>query len=193
MDNPIETPKVQVRESGSSKKPLIGVLLVILAVAGYVFYSRPLAGDVDELKADVMAAETELEGLNAELETLERAKEALGLSNEVEAFAVKKQIPAGVEQDEVIRDVREIAELHEISLKSLSFGKGSTNQQGVGSLRISSSFEGNYADLVDFLEGIENNGRLFKVNSINVQLSTLDLLRFERATFTLTMEAFYQE
>ena len=193
MDNPIETPKVQVRESGSSKKPLIGVLLVILAVAGYVFYSRPLAGDVDELKADVMAAETELEGLNAELETLERAKEALGLSNEVEAFAVKKQIPAGVEQDEVIRDVREIAELHEISLKSLSFGKGSTNQQGVGSLRISSSFEGNYADLVDFLEGIENNGRLFKVNSINVQLSTLDLLGFERATFTLTMEAFYQE
>ena len=146
MDNPIETPKVQVRESGSSKKPLIGVLLVILAVAGYVFYSRPLAGDVDELKADVMAAETELEGLNAELETLERAKEALGLSNEVEAFAVKKQIPAGVEQDEVIRDVREIAELHEISLKSLSFGKGSTNQQGVGSLRISSSFEWNYAD-----------------------------------------------
>ena len=46
---------------------------------------------------------------------------------------------------------------------------------------------------MDFLEGIENNGRLFKVNSINVQLSTLDLLGFERATFTLTMEAFYQE
>lgn len=192
MDQLIETPKVEVRETGS-KKTLIGIVLILVALVVYVFYVRPLSVSVGDLKDEVNSLQGELDVLSSQLATLDEAKDALGLSNEVEAFEVKKMIPSELQQDEVIRNIIEIAKVHDIELKSLGFGKGGTENAEVGSLRINSSFVGNYTDLVGFLEGLEQNSRLLKVNSISVQIDKLDLLGFERATFSLSMEAFFQE
>ena len=81
---------------------------------------------------------------------------------------------------------------YDIELHSISFGKGQVNEQGVASLRISASFEGNYLDLTDFLEGLEQNARLFIVDSISVQVSQAEISNIERANFSLTIEAFFQ-
>lgn len=184
--------KVEFRQT-SAVKPIIGSLLIILTVAAYVFYVRPFSASVDVLKADIVAKEEEVKTLTAKVQQYEAATKELGLSNEVERFEVTNSIPAGVRQDEVIRDLIDIAELNKISLSSLSFGKGKTQKEGISSLRISSSFSGSYEDLLDFLKSIEQNARLLRINSINVQLTKLDVLALERATFSLSMEAFFQE
>lgn len=184
--------KVEFRQT-SAVKPIVGSLLIILTVAAYVFYVRPFSASVDVLKADIAAKEEEVKTLAAKVQQYEAATKELGLSNEVERFEVTNSIPAGVRQDEVIRDLIDIAELNKISLSSLSFGKGKTQKEGISSLRISSSFSGSYEDLLDFLKSIEQNARLLRINSINVQLTKLDVLALERATFSLSLEAFFQE
>lgn len=184
--------KVEFRQT-SAVKPIIGSLLIILTVAAYVFYVRPFSASVDVLKADIAAKEEEVKTITAKVQQYEAATKELGLSNEVERFEVTNSIPAGVRQDEVIRDLIDIAEFNKISLSSLSFGKGKTQKEGISSLRISSSFSGSYENLLDFLKSIEQNARLLRINSINVQLTKLDVLALERATFSLSMEAFFQE
>lgn len=193
LENKLEQEtKVEFRQT-SAVKPIIGSLLIILTVAAYVFYVRPFSASVDVLKTDIAAKEKEVKTLSAKVQQYEAATKELGLSNEVERFEVTNSIPAGVRQDEVIRDLIDIAELNKISLSSLSFGKGKTQKVGISSLRISSSFSGSYEDLLDFLKSIEQNARLLRINSINVQLTKLDVLALERATFSLSMEAFFQE
>lgn len=184
--------KVEFRQT-SAVKPIIGSLLIILTVAAYVFYVRPFSASVDVLRADITAKEEEVKTLTTKVQQYEAATKELGLSSEVERFEVTNSIPVGVRQDEVIRDLIDIAELNKISLSSLSFGKGKTQKEGISSLRISSSFSGSYEDLLDFLKSIEQNARLLRINSINVQLTKLDVLALERATFSLSMEAFFQE
>lgn len=178
--------------SRSSKKPLIGVFLIVLAIAGYSFYTRPLANFNNEIQADISSKSAEVETLEAQVETLKKAKEEFNLSSEVERIESLKAIPLELNQDEVIDDLTEIAENYDITLHSISFGKGQVSEQGVGSLRISASFEGNYLDLTDFLEGLEQNARLFIVDSISVQVSQAEISNIERANFSLTIEAFFQ-
>lgn len=168
-------------------------MLIILSVVASVFYVRPFSASVDALKTDIEVKEAELVTVTVKVAEYENATKELGLSNEVERFEVTNSIPAGVLQDEVIRDLIDISELNKISLSSLSFGKGPTQKAGISSLRISSSFSGSYENLLGFIKGIEQNARLLRINSINVQLTKLDVLALERATFSLSMEAFFQE
>ncbi|PIP66563.1 hypothetical protein COW94_01140 [Candidatus Peregrinibacteria bacterium CG22_combo_CG10-13_8_21_14_all_44_10] len=59
-----------------------------------------------------------------------------------------------------------------------------------GAIAISASFDGNYQDLIGFLESIEKNGRKLRVRSINVQL--FEESSVARANFSLLIEAYYQ-
>lgn len=178
--------------SGSNKKPLIGVFLIVLAIAGYSFYTRSLADENSQLSADISSKTAELQALQTQIKTLKSAEDEYELSTEVERLESLKAIPLGLNQDEVINDLTEIAENYDITLHSISFGKGQVNSEGVASLRISASFEGNYLDLTDFLEGLEQNARLFVVDSISVQVSQAEISNTERANFSLTIEAFFQ-
>lgn len=184
--------EIQVRND-SKKTSMVGVLLILIAVGLYVFYSGALSNKLDITKADVLTKSSEFENLKSQLAALSSAEEELSLTTEVERIESLKAIPVQLEQDEVIRDLMEIAKNHDINLHSISFGKSGSGADGVSTLIISASFEGNYADLTEFLEGIEQNARLFKVKTISVQLSRLDISDIERANFSLTIESFYQE
>lgn len=171
----------------------IGVLLVLVALVGYLFYTKPLAADVAVMETDITAKETEIESIKSKIAGFENAEEELGIATEVQKIESLRAIPSTMKQDEVIRDVINITDTYDIELKSLSFGEGSSEYDGVNALNINASFEGNYTDLVTFLEGIEQNPRIFKIKSINVQLNELDVLDIKRATFSLAMEAYFAE
>ncbi len=179
-------------ENPSHKAPLIGVLMILVAVAGYVFFTKPLADNVDILKTDLTTKSTLLTDLKTRLDSLIQAEKELELTTEVQRIESLKAVPAGMNQDEVITDLIQIAKENNIELHSISFSKGSTNQEDVGSLRVSASFEGNYLDLTDFLEGLEENARIFKVDSISVQVSKVQITDIERASFSLTIDTFFQ-
>ncbi len=177
----------------SNKSNLIGILLVVMAITGYSLFLNPLNAQMDDLQADIEAKNVELADVSAQIEEYKAAQEEFDLTTEVSRLNSLKAIPVGANQDDVIRDLVEVAENYDITLNSISFGLGRSQIEGIGSLRVNASFEGNYTDLIDFLEGIEQNERLFVVENISVQVSTLEISKIERANFSLTIQSFYQE
>ncbi len=184
--------EVAVRKS-SKMSHMIGVLLILVSVAAYVFYSQGLSAEVDTFKTDLSSKNLQIEEMKTQVESYQAAESELDVSTEVQRQESLKAIPVEMAQDEVIRDLVEVTDVYDIGLRSLSFGKGGASEDGVKSLKINSSFEGNYGDLISFLRGIEQNQRIFRVNSISVQLNELNVLDLKRVTFSLSMEAFYQE
>lgn len=180
-------------ETKSGKKSIFGVLFILIAVAGFVFLARPLARETSAVKADVLSKQTEIEVLQTQLEDLKKAEKDLELSTEVQRLESLKAIPTDMNQDEVIRDLIEIADTYDIELSSISFGRGTGEKEEIGVLQVNAGFEGNYLDLIDFLEGLEQNARLFKVNTISVQVSELSVGNIKRANFNLTIETYFQK
>lgn len=193
MEN-MEQEQVQPYRSYSSKKKhLIGILLILVAVLGYVFYSSPLSDYVSGIEANVTSKSAEIEQLRQQVTDLTAAEEELEVTTEVQRRQSLMSIPVNMEQDEVIRDLIGIAEAYDVELNSISFGEGSSDAEGVSSLRINASFAGNYSDLISFLEGIEENDRFLKVDSISAQVSRINVFDIERVTFSLSIEAFFQQ
>lgn len=181
-----------INQHRSNIGPLIGVFLILVSVAGYAFFTRPLAGKVDQMQADVTLRTTEINDLKTKFDDVKAAEKEFDVSTEVQRLESLKAVPTDLNQDDVVRDLLSITQDNDILLSSVSFSKGSSTRDGIGSLRVSASFEGNYKDLTNFLEGLEQNARIFKVSNISVQLSRLDLSDIERANFSLTMETFFQ-
>ncbi len=180
-------------QSGSNKSTLVGVFFVLLSIVIYTLFVRPIGAANDLVKQQVDTKRQELVALEDKIKMLEQAEGDLQLNSEVEKQEVLKAVPASMKQDEVIKDLIEIAESYQVSLGSISFGKGVGSADEVGVLRINANFEGDYSDLESFLKGLEDNGRFFRVESINVQLDDLALSTVTRADFSLVIEAFFQK
>jgi len=176
----------------SNKKTMIGVFLVLASIAGYVFFTSGIAADVDTLKADVATKTVELDSVKSQVDQMEEAQEVLDLSTEVKRLDSLKAIPVNMDQDDVLRDIVDIADDNEIELTTIGFGNGVNSDNNVGVLRVNAGFQGDYGDLTNFLEGLEQNARLFRVDSINVQVDDLDISSIKKVVFSLSMEAYFQ-
>lgn len=190
LEQNIQDQKVYVEDSGN-KSALVGVFLILLVVFGYVFYTKGIAGEVNQMNVDITSKNLQIEQSKAKVAEMTKAEKELDLSSEVKKTELLKSVPSDVNQDQIIRDLIDVAKVHDIKLTSIGFGKGATSKEGVGSLRINASFEGNYNDLVSFLQSLEQNARVLIVDSVSVQLGKTDLLDVTRATFSLSMQAFY--
>lgn len=183
----------EIRLTGTSKKSsFVGALLIVVALAAYILFLRPISERVDVLQANVEAKSVELKDIDGQIADFKGFESDLKLTTEVQRLEVLKAVPTEMNQDEVIQDIIKIAETYDIELSSISFSKGNTSKDAVKSLVVNASFLGNYLDLIDFLEGVEQNARVLKVNSINVQISKLDVSKLERASFSLSIETFFQ-
>ena len=178
-------------EGNSNKGSIVGIFLIILVVFGYVFYTKGIASEVSQMNADITSKNLQIEESKAKVAEMTKAEEELDLSSEVKKTELLKSVPKDIAQDQIIRDIIDTSKIHDIKLNSIGFGKGASSKEGVGSLRINASFEGSYNDLVSFLESLEQNARVLIVDSISVQLGKTDLLDSTRATFSLSMQAFY--
>ncbi|MBT3864512.1 hypothetical protein HOE67_03730 [Candidatus Peregrinibacteria bacterium] len=181
-------------DEGKLKKilSLVGVILILGSVALYAFYTSSLSDEYDDAKVSIETKTDEAEVLSARIDVLKEAEGKMGLETEVQKKTLLDSIPVGLNQDDVIEDLVDIAASNDVVLHSVSFGKVKDLYEGVSALQISASFEGNYNDLIHFLKGIEGNARLFKVSSINVQVNYLEELDLNRVSFSLSMNAYYQ-
>ncbi|MFA7685766.1 MAG: hypothetical protein WCX95_03115 [Candidatus Gracilibacteria bacterium] len=189
-----ETASPEVKISTQSRSmPLIGVFVILLSVVAFVFFVRPIGKQVDELKASVISKTQELDISNKQIAEMKSAEDTYGLTSELQRMEMLRSVPLGVKQDGAIEDLVDLSKENNIDLTSIGFGKGMTDKEKIGSLQVSAGFEGTYEDLIEFLKDLEQNKRLFKVNSISVQLVDTDVVGFKRAIFSLAMETFYQE
>ncbi len=187
-----ENQKVDL-ERNTDKTVLFGILLILLSISAYMFFARPVAAEVSLIKDSIAVKELEVKKIKSELADFEKAKKELELVTEVQRRESLRAIPVNIDQDEVIKDVINIAKTNNIILRSISFSKGGSAFQGAKVLRVNASFEGGYNDLTRFLKGLETNSRLFRVVSINVQVRKLDFIDYEGVSFSLGIETFYQQ
>ncbi|PKL37068.1 hypothetical protein CVV38_04255 [Candidatus Peregrinibacteria bacterium HGW-Peregrinibacteria-1] len=171
---------------------MLGVLLVLAALAGYLFYLKGVSSEVDSLKNEIKVGSERVTLLKAELDNYKETESILNVTSDVAKELALSAIPLRLEQDEIIRDVMTISRSNDIELNSISFSKGSTEHEGVNSLRINAGFEGNYPDLIAFLRGLESNERFFRVNSTSVQVQNSDGVGLSRVMFSLSIEAYFQ-
>jgi len=184
---------IETISAPSRVKPLLAVVIILGVFAGYMFFTKPLSIQVTALKTDIDTNTTEVNTLVDKIKSYTDAKKNLDLSSQVKLETFAKAVPEGMRQDEVIRDLISIAEDNQIDLSSIGFGRGGSSSEGVNSLRINSSFEGDFSDLLTFLEGIETNSRLFLVRSISVQITEYSLSAFKKANFSLAIDSFYRD
>lgn len=177
----------------SSKKTLIGIALILASILVYVFGLKGISATVSAFESDFADKTSQIEKVKTEVNNLANSESQLDVTTEVQREQSLKAIPSKLNQDEVIRNLVDLASSHTIELHSLSFAKGGSDADGVSSLRIDSSFEGNYGDLVTFLKGIEQNARFLRVNSISAQINKSEVFDIDRVTFSLSMEAFFQK
>lgn len=190
--NETTTPEVKI-STQSRSLPLVGVFMVLISVVAFVFFVKPLGKQVSDLKVSVLEKTQKLEATDKQIAEMKNAKEAYGLNNELQRTQMLGLIPEGVKQDGAIEDIVALADENNVDLTSIGFGKGMTDKEKIGSLQVSAGFDGTYEDLIEFLKDLEQNKRMFKVNSISVQLVNTDVIGFKRAIFSLAMETFYQE
>lgn len=166
---------------------LLSVLLLAAAVVAVIFFVNPMQSEVDDMKLQLDEKEAELADLTSQVAALEAMREELGSSG-VSEEKLLLQVPEGVDQDQLISDMADLASEAGIDLHGMSFSAITGDQ--TGAIAISASFDGNYQDLIGFLESIEKNGRKLRVRSINVQL--FEESSVARANFSLLIEAYYQ-
>ncbi|MBI4975604.1 type 4a pilus biogenesis protein PilO [Candidatus Peregrinibacteria bacterium] len=177
---------------GSKASALIGILLILASILAYVFFVKQFVGQVSLLQDNLSAVDKNITEMEGKIKEYESAETQLDLSSEVQKKEVLKSVPDNLNQDGVIKDLIKISKAHDIKLNSLSFGKG-VGKNSIGVLRINASFEGSYSDLISFLEGIEQNARLFVVDSVSVQVSKEEVLNVEKANFSLSIQAFFNQ
>ncbi len=166
---------------------LLSVLLLAVTVVAVVFFVNPMQAEVDELQVQLDEKETQLADLTEQVADLEAMREELGSSG-VSEEKLLIQVPDGLEQDQLISDLSDLAEEAGIELHGMSFSTIEGDE--TGSVSISSSFDGDYEDLIGFLEAVEDNSRKIRIRSVNVQLSEEGSV--PHASFSLLMEAYYQ-
>jgi len=167
---------------------LLSVILLFAVVIGLLFFVNPTRTQIGLLEANLAEKELQVSDLQARVTELEAIQSEVGSSG-ISEDKLLTQVPEGMAQDELIVDLSELSTTAGIALHGMSF---STVQsaEGAGVISVSASFDGDYEDLIGFLQAIEDSSRKIKVKSINVQLSSEDDVA--KANFSLLMEAYYQ-
>lgn len=171
---------------------IVGLVLLVASIGTYIFYTRSLTNEYADVSKVLADKEKEITDIQAQIKTLKDSEQKMDITTEVQKTSLLKAIPVGMKQDNVIEDLIKIAQEDGVTLSSVSFGKSDPQKDSVGSLKINAGFQGDYGDLIHFLKGIEDNARLFKVTTINVQVSDVSGQDLKRVTFSLSIEAYYQ-
>ena len=168
---------------------IAGVVLILVMIIG-LFVWRPASDQVKGLQADLTSSESELSNLQEQLIELEILEEALPV-NEEERAKILEMVPIGLNQDDLVRNLDDIAEEANVRLNSMSFSLQNVEGATANVVSVVCNMSGSYEDLGRLLESFENNDRLFKVVSIGVQLGDVNE-DGQQMTFSITIEAYYQ-
>lgn len=182
---------------------VVPALLFVIVILVAVFYIEPLREAVASLKEEKEKKGTELETLNQQLKELKQFQAELP----ADSATITRKVPVDLKEDELILLVEKIAGNNNIAFSSLSFSPGSREPGKVTPVVISTSFEGNYKNLIAFLQELERSkDRKFFVRGVSVSLNSSksegeqplpggEGKYFDQpllATFTLQLEAYYQ-
>lgn len=168
---------------------IAGILLVLAMVLGLFVWS-PTRNEVATMQTDLADAESKLADLQKDLDELQTLEETLPV-NDKERAGILAAVPVGLNQDDLVTDLNEIATNANVNLNSMTFSLQNVEGATANIVSVVCNLTGNYEDLGRLLEAFENNDRLFKVVSIGVQLGDITA-EGQQMTFSVSLEAYYQ-
>lgn len=164
---------------------IISIVLLILIGLGILVFVKPLMVSIKDLKLQTASAGTELQSLQAEQDRLAEMAVKIG-DSDAQKKDLLKAIPVGNNQEEILSELSALAKTQGLVMNSVNFALSTSADFG-NSITIAANFEATYDKLITFLQKIENAERLYKVKSINVQLTSSST-----SVFNLNLEAYYQ-
>lgn len=168
---------------------IAGILLILAMVLGLFVWS-PTRNEVSIMQADLAETQSKLNELQENLEELQTLEETLPV-NDKERAGILAAVPVGINQDDLVSDLDEIAAEANVNLNSMTFSLQKVEGATANIISIVCNLNGNYEDLGRLLEAFENNDRLFKVVSIGVQLGDVTA-GGQQMVFSVSLEAYYQ-
>lgn len=171
-----------MRDKGSQ---FVSLFLLALLLFGGLFILNPLREGSKVAKEKVEERSNQLQILQSEFDVLNVLADEISLSS-AKKETLLKAVPVGHKQDELLLELSKLTKEYNFSVNAINFAQSMDVNLGKV-MTITSNFEGSYADLISFLQKLENAERLFQVRSISVQLtSSTDVV------FNLNIEAYYQ-
>jgi len=164
---------------------LIPILLLILIVVGSVFFVVPMRDNIENLQIQKAESNESLALLQSEYDDLNALSEEISKSQATQD-ALKKAVPAGMAQDELILELIDMAKDLGFDANVLSFSLRTDKDYG-NTVGISLSLTGAYDDLIEYLQLLEGADRLMSVTSISVQRTNTEAI-----SFGVNLEAYYQ-
>lgn len=173
----------------SSRLTATGLVLIALLLG--VLVVQPLQDEVEALSVVLTEKQTEFDALQAEIASFTELEATLPQAKS-ERERLLAAVPEGLNQDELVSDLDGLAQEVGIALNSISFALQPSETLGANTVGVSANFTGEYNDLQALLQALETNERLFKVESIGVQLGDVTEAGYTM-TFTVALMAYYQE
>ena len=176
----------------TNTKNVISLLLVLVTLAIYMYYIRPVSDELNQKQLEQVQTEQELADLQNSIDELTRLQASLPKSDG-EKQLLLSQVPVELNQDGLIQDLNRLAVGRGIDLKNVGFALNGVDQEtGIGTVTMTTGFEGTYQDLINLLADMEGNVRKLRVKNISVQVLEVSRDVSADVSFSLTIEAYYQ-
>jgi Tfp pilus assembly protein PilO len=173
-------------QSSVNIRVIISLILIAAGIAGIFLLLMPKQAEFDENKTLLAQNRTELNRLSSELVELQQVESTFE-GSEVTRNDILNMIPRGINQDGIIETLADVASENEVSINSVSFGTGAGREVDLQVVTITLNLTGIHNNLIDFLEGVEDSSRKFKVNTISIQM-----LENRLENMSVNLEAYYQ-
>jgi Tfp pilus assembly protein PilO len=156
-------------DTNSNGKTILGVIILIAVIVGIFMFLLPKKDEFNTNNTKAIQQQIELTSLKTQLSKIE------SLESEFSGGEVTKKdflylIPEEVEQDQVIESLAQISDENKVAINSMSFGLGLEPDAGINMLNITLNISGAHQNLISFIEGLEDGGRKFKVETLSVQI-----------------------
>ena len=150
---------------------LAGLFLLLVAdAAAYAGWVRRPAGQPEMDPAELVRLEREVEARATEVARLERVREqAPRLRPRLEAFAVEHLLAERTAYSRLAADLEQAARQAGVQLGQVSYDtREEKSQPDLVRVEITTSVEGSYADLLEYLGALERSERLYLIDELNV-------------------------
>ncbi len=175
-----------------SSAPVVALVLIIIALAGGLFYVKPTWDGVTQLEAARDEKTQQRNELNAQLVELQQVQQELQETSEVTRQTTLSAVPEKLDQHVLIRDLSKMAKENDMLMNGLNFGIPTASFAGeVAKVSITTNITGNQSSLISYLRDIEGNTRKLTVKNISVQIGETDT-GISRVNFNINMEAYFQ-
>ncbi|RME61420.1 hypothetical protein D6779_00090 [Candidatus Parcubacteria bacterium] len=165
---------------------LLGVSLFVGSLAVYMSLIRPAADDARQLKGELIAKQRFYDQNKKAFDQVKALIEDFSAKQKVRNI-VALALPNEPKLSSLLVQIVGIAERNNLSLDGVNFSVGALSVQGqrgrsavrgaksalrrpLGTVKISTSLEGDYEDFKNFLYDIEHNLRILQVNSFSVSV-----------------------